>query len=124
MHGRVLASLALLLALAVTVGAHDCPRDVKERVNLKGTAMADVVVSSTAVLVADANANRCALTIRNTTANDMRCASFNQGTPTAAAGLLIAGDEIYAMTTEGKEAWYCIRTGASDAAAMVIEAVP
>jgi hypothetical protein len=112
--------LALLLLLPVLAQAQ-C---TKTKTNVQGSSGADVTVSSTAVTVAAANTSRCSLLIYNNSANDMRCAPQSDRTPTSSAGQIIASKQWFKMDKEGQDLWACIRTGSSDAAATVTEALP
>lgn len=112
--------LALLLVPVVAMAACSTTRT-----NRKGTNNAAITVSSTAVIVADANTARCSLLIDNvSSANNMRCMSASDGVPTTTAGKLIEAGEALALGDEGKEIWRCIRTGGSDATAEVTEGMP
>lgn len=119
MNKLLLALLAVLLAVSAAWG-QSCNT---VRTNHKGTAGAGITVSSTAVVVAEANASRCSLFIDNVSSNDMRCRSARDGDPTTTAGKLIASGESWGADA-AKEQWKCIRTGGSDATAEVQEELP
>jgi hypothetical protein len=96
----------------------------KVKTNLKGSpAGTTITISSSAVIVADANTSRCALTIHNTSANAVLCRSAGDGTPTATVGKTIAGGASVSLGTEGQEQWQCIRAS-SDATVDVMEGYP
>jgi hypothetical protein len=97
----------------------------KSKINRKGSpAGTAITVSSTAVVVADANTSRCSLLIRNTSSNGMVCRSAGEGLPTTTLGISIATGGVLSIGEEGQEIWRCIRSGASDATAEVVEGMP
>lgn len=118
-------TIILAAALAwVGIASAQVPLCVRALVNDRGTAGADVSVSTTAVVVARQNTSRCSLVISNTTANAMRCRPTPSGDPTTTAGVLLGANESLSMGTEGQQEWKCIRSEGSDAAANVIEGLP
>lgn len=99
----------------------------KALINQQGVDRADIVVSTTAVVVALANRNRCELVILNTSLDqDIRCLSSLQGDPTATKGFLLYAGLGIILTFEGRHQWKCIRdsTATADSAVSVSEVVP
>jgi hypothetical protein len=96
---------------------------IKSLINRTG-AGTDIAVGATAVNTLDVDSGACQRLLRNNGTAPMRCISKNQGVPSATVGLLLnAGDQIL-MGTEGREAWWCIRTTATSTTATTIEGVP
>jgi len=114
--------LGLVLAWSDVQAQPSCRRVLSNR---KGVAKADIVVSTTAVTVADANTARCSLLIYNSSTFDMRCSDLtNDGAPTATTGVVVPAGQGRGFELEGQGQWQCIRTGTSDAAANVAEGLP
>lgn len=79
--------------------------------------VADITVSTTAVVVLAADSNRKHGTIRNTSANNIRLG--DQANVAAGRGYQLRGGEFY--THDGTDALYAVREGASDGTVCVIE---
>ena len=97
----------------------------KVAVNLQGSANADVTVDNTAtgVLVMAASTSRCGAIIRNSGAAAMRCAPPTI-TVTATVGTEVLAADVLTLGLEAQEAWRCIRSTGTNAAANVTEAIP
>ena len=113
--------LVLLLCAQIVSAQTECvPKHTVVNIAGNGT---EKTVSSTAVQVLPPNDQRCTALLRNSGVNTMRCLPAPQGTPTAARGLIFDTDKQLLMTTESREAWYCIATGANTSAE-TIEGLP
>jgi hypothetical protein len=126
---RYLLALALC---AVTVALAHVPSHaqeiktcapIKSLINRTG-AGTDIAIGATAANTLDVDSSACQRLLRNNGTAPMRCIPKPQGTPTATIGLLLnAGDQIL-MGTEGREAWWCIRTTGTSTTATTIEGLP
>lgn len=117
--------LLLLLGLLVgSVGLVEAQSSCKRPVaNLQGVSGADIVVSSTPIIVMENNPSRCFAVIKNNSANQVRCMASFQGVPTATAGILLSQNDWLQMESESGNAWRCVRV-TSDAAIQVLETIP
>jgi len=84
----------------------------------------DIPVSATPVDVMTVNAAACTRLLWNKGLAPIRCLSKPQGTPTATVGLLLNAGEQVLLGTEGREAWWCIRSTAADTIVVTIEGIP
>lgn len=122
--------LAIIITLITSVTAFaDQPWCVSHRINAKGSSGAAITVSSTPVVVADANTSRCHLWVTNETANAMRCAPSTGKyalTVSATVGFLWPANTapFPVPGNYAQDEWKCIRTGGTDATVNVLENIP
>jgi hypothetical protein len=106
--------LVILLALAIyplTAKAQFqllCPYAEVNPANNKQ----DITVSATAIVVLDANPNACSGFIRNTGAEEIRCAPATDGDPTATNGVSVASGDVLKLDFSARQQWKCIAPGA------------
>jgi hypothetical protein len=113
--------LSLLLPVSVLAQTGPCAQK-RTQVNTLGQGT-EITVASVAVQVLQPSDLRCTALVRNSGVNPMRCLPSAQGAPTTSRGLLFDADKQLLMTTESREAWYCIATG-SGTTVETIEGLP
>ncbi len=114
-----------LLAGAGLAGAQEIQTcvPIKTQINTVNAGV-DIPVDATAVDVLTLSTTACQRLIWNTGTAPMRCMSKIQGRPSSTEGLLIQSGQQILLGTEGREAWWCIRTGLTGTVATTIEGIP
>jgi hypothetical protein len=84
----------------------------------------DITVGATPVQVIVADAARCSVFLRNKGAAAMRCLPVVEGAPTASVGYEFAPGDQVLMTTEGREAWHCVRTTGTSTTVTTMDHMP
>jgi hypothetical protein len=84
----------------------------------------DIVVGASLVDVLPVNVFACNRTLWNKGGAPIRCMSKPQGQPSATRGLLLGAGEQILLGTEGREAWWCIRSTGIDSLVVTIEGLP
>ena len=84
----------------------------------------DILVSVNPVDVLTVNAAACSRLLWNKGLAPIRCLPKPQGTPTSTVGLLLNAGEQILLGTEGREAWWCLRTTGADTIVVTIEGIP
>lgn len=96
------------------------------RVNAR-TNGAALLVGTTAVTIAEAHPDRCALIIVNETQSPMRCAPASGPYALAVSrtvGMLIPPGLYPVLGPAGQQAWACVRTGSYDVRLSIGEELP
>lgn len=121
--GLSILGMLLLLMLGSTpaYAQRTCRGEIANR---KGVARADITIIGGAVTIADANASRCALWIRNNGSETMRCSDVtNDAAPTATAGIQFAAGEERTIENSATGQWQCFPVSTSTTA-NVSESMP
>jgi hypothetical protein len=96
---------------------------VKTQINTVNAGI-DIVVGASFTDVLPVNVFACNRTIWNKGGAPIRCMSKPQGQPSATRGLLLGAGEQILLGTEGREAWWCIRSTGIDSLVVTIEGLP
>ena len=117
--------LAYLLAPSVVVSAQvTSVQDACLSASTMQMPSTAITIDNTAggVSVLTAKSKRCAALIKNVGTADMNCAPTTY-TVSTTLGWLVSPGETLGLTSEGREAWKCIRTTSNSTSVVVIEAV-
>lgn len=84
----------------------------------------DIPVGAALTDVLPVNAFACTRTLWNRGGAPIRCMSKPQGQPSATKGILLNSGEQILLGTQGREAWWCIRSTGVDSFVVTIEGLP
>jgi len=96
---------------------------VKTQINTVNAGI-DIVVGASLTDVMPVNVFACNRTIWNKGGAPIRCMPKPQGQPSSTRGLLLGSGEQILLGTEGREAWWCIRSTGVDSLVVTIEGLP